>query len=183
MTSSYWIYIEISKYKFYLETIFLFHFCGTYSISTSFKITLISLSIIVFQILKGCEVMFLLSVQKRIYQCSLYILFEIIIFSFLHWKLWCPLLSTELFSLYNICLEDISEGIWIVKIGMYFLGFLQSVSPLLFLFQCNVQIMIGAFRKYSIQTQKIFYRFELFYVPLLTFQLFAVMQMSMNLNS
>ena len=27
------------------------------------------------------------------------------------------------FSLYNICLEDISEGIWIVKIGMYFLGF------------------------------------------------------------
>ena len=102
---------------------YLFSFCGTYFISTSFKITLISLSIIFFQIQKGCKVMFLLSVQKRIYQCSLYILFEIIIFLFFTLKIVLPLLSTELFSLYNICLEDISKGIWIVKIGMYFFGF------------------------------------------------------------
>ena len=138
-----------------LEIVFLFPFCGTYSISTSFKITLISLSIIFFQILKGCEVMFLLSVQKRIYQCSLYILFEIIIFLFYIENCVAPFIQTELF-LYTICLEDISKGIWIVRIGMYFLGF-YKVS-----LNNYITISIATksrnkrhrFWKYSLQAQK-----------------------------
>ena len=82
--------LKIEMNSLDLDNFFFFPFCGTYFILTSFKITLISLSIIFFQIQKGCKVMFLLSVQKRIYQCSLYILFEIIIFLFLHWNCVAP---------------------------------------------------------------------------------------------
>ena len=78
------------------------------------------------------------------------------------------------FLLYNICLEDISKGIWIVRIGMYFLGFYKvSLNNYI-----TIAIAMKSrnkrhrFWKYSLQPQKkIFYRFELLYVPLLTFQL------------
>ena len=108
------------------------------------------------KILRGCEVMFFYCrYEKRIYQCSLYILFEIIIFLFYIENCVAPFIQTELF-LYTICLEDISKGIWIVRIGMYFLGF-YKVS-------LNNYITISIpmkrrnkrhrFWKYSLQAQK-----------------------------
>ena len=108
------------------------------------------------KILRGCEVMFFYCrYEKRIYQCSLYILFEIIIFLFYIENCVAPFIQTELF-LYTICLEDISKGIWIVRIGMYFLGFYKvSLNNYI-----TISIAMKSrnkrhrFWKYSLQPQK-----------------------------
>ena len=105
--------------------------------------------------IRGCEVMFLLSAEKCVYQYSLYILFEIIIFLFYIENCVAPFIQTELF-LYTICLEDISKGIWIVRIEMYFLGFYKvSLNNYI-----TISIAMKSrnkrhrFWKYSLQAQK-----------------------------
>ena len=141
----------------------LFHF------STSFKVTLISLSIIFFKNTKGMwSYVSIVGRKTYISMLSLYSIWDYYFSLFLHWKCVAPLHSTQLF-LYTICLEDISKGIWIVKIGMYFFRFLQSVSitPLLFTLQWNTKRRRD-FRNIPYKL-KIFYRFELLDVPLLTF--------------
>ena len=131
------------------------------------------INIILQKIVRGCEVIFFYCrYEKCIYQCSLYILFEIIIFLFYIENCVAPFIQTELF-LYTICLEDISKGIWIVRIGMYFLGFYKvSLNNYITIsIAMKVEIRGTDFGNIPYKLKKIFYRFELLYVPLLTFQL------------
>ena len=116
---------------------------------------------------------FLLSVRKMyISMLSLYSIWDYY-FSFYIENCVAPFIQTELF-LYTICLEDISKGIWIVRIGMYFLGF-YKVSlhySITFIITTKCKNKKLGFCECSIHTQKkSFYRFELLDVPLLTFQL------------
>ena len=122
--------------------------------------------------------------EKRIYQCSLYILFEIIIFLFYIENCVAPFIQTELF-LYTICLEDISKGIWIVRIGMYFLGFYKvSLNNYI-----TISIAMKSrnkrhrFWKYSLQPQKNLLQIWTFICTPLNISAFAFMQMSMYLHS
>ena len=67
----------------------------------------------------------------------------------------------------------ISKGIWIVRIGMYFLGFYKvSLNNYITIsIAMKVEIRGSDFGNIPYKLKKIFYRFELLYVPLLTFQL------------
>ena len=130
---------------------------------------------------------FLLSVRKMyISMLSLYSIWDYYFFLFLYWKkLCCPFLhSTQLF-LYTICLEDISKGIWIVRIGMYFLGFYKvSLNNYI-----TISIAMKSrnkrhrFWKYSLQAQKNLLQIWTFICTPLNISAFAFMQMSMYLHS
>ena len=98
---------------------------------------------------------FLLSVRKMyISMLSLYSIWDYY-FSFYIENCVAPFIQTELF-LYTICLEDISKGIWIVRMGMYFLGFYKvSLNNYI-----TISIAMKSrnkrhrFWKYSLQAQK-----------------------------
>jgi hypothetical protein len=121
--------------------------------------------------------------EKCIYQCSLYILFELIIFLFFYIENCVAPSFNWTFPLYNICLEDISKGIWIVKIGMYFLGFyiVSLHYSITFSLLLNARIRSWDFGEYKLW--KSFYRFELLDWTPLNISAFAFMQMSMNVHS
>ena len=130
--------------------------------------------------------MFLLSARKMyISMLSLYSIWAYYFFFFYIENCVAPSFNWT-FPLYNICLEDISKGIWIVKIGMYFLGFyiVSLYYSITFSLLLNARIRSWYFENIPYKLKKnLFLQIWTFRCTPLNISAFAFMQMSMNVHS
>ena len=136
------------------------------------------------KILRGCEDMFSIVGTKNVYINALSKFYLRLLFFSFTLKIVLPP-SFKLNFSFTICLEDISKGIWIVRIGMYFLGFYKvSLNNYI-----TISIAMKSrnkrhrFWEYSLQAQKNLLQIWTFICTPLNISAFAFMQMSMYLHS